>query len=168
MRRGPQHFLHSRLMCWVAVDRAIRLASKRSLAAPFSRWIDVRNNIYEDIWSNFWNEEKGHFVQTKGGDTLDASLLLMPLVRFVSATDPRWLATLDAIGETLADDGLVHRYKSEDGLSGQEGVVLCLLVLVCRMPGKGWRLEEGACDLRSTVELRQPSGPLRRRVRPPR
>ena len=121
MRRGPQHFLHSRLMCWVAVDRAIRLASKRSLAAPFGRWIDVRNDIYEDIWANFWNEEKGHFVQTKGGDTLDASLLLMPLVRFVSATDPRWLATLDAIGDTLADDGLVHRYKSEDGLSGQEG-----------------------------------------------
>ncbi|MBB4010061.1 glycoside hydrolase family 15 protein [Allorhizobium taibaishanense] len=121
MRREPQHFLHSRLMCWVAVDRAIRLAQKRSLAAPFGRWVDVRNQIYDDIWTNFWNEEKGHFVQTKGGDTLDASLLLMPLVRFVSATDPRWLATLDAIGKTLADDGLVYRYKSDDGLSGEEG-----------------------------------------------
>ncbi|MCO5731474.1 glycoside hydrolase family 15 protein [Rhizobium sp. SSA_523] len=121
MRREPQHFLHSRLMCWVAVDRAIRLASKRSLAAPFGRWIEVRNQLYEDIWANFWNEEKGHFVQTKGGTSLDASLLLMPLVRFVSATDPRWLATLDAIGRTLADDGLVYRYRSEDGLSGEEG-----------------------------------------------
>jgi GH15 family glucan-1,4-alpha-glucosidase len=121
MRREPQHFLHSRLMCWVAVDRAIRLASKRSLAAPFGRWVEVRNCIYEDIWANFWNKEKGHFVQTKGGETLDASLLLMPLVRFVSATDPRWLATLDAIGKTLADDGLVYRYKSADGLSGEEG-----------------------------------------------
>ena len=121
MRREPQHFLHSRLMCWVAVDRAIRLASKRSLAAPFAKWIDVRNDIYEDIWANFWSEEKGHFVQTKGGDSLDASLLLMPLVRFVSATDPRWLATLDAIGKTLADDGVVYRYKSADGLRGREG-----------------------------------------------
>lgn len=121
MRREPQHFLHSRLMCWVAVDRAIRLASKRSLAAPFSRWIDVRNLIYEDIWANFWNEQKGHFVQTRGGQSLDASLLLMPLVRFVSATDPRWLSTLDAIGTTLVDDGLVYRYRSDDGLHGQEG-----------------------------------------------
>jgi GH15 family glucan-1,4-alpha-glucosidase len=121
MRREPQHFLHSRLMCWVAVDRAIRLASKRSLAAPFSRWIDVRNDIYEDIWASFWNEEKGHFVQTRGGDCLDASLLLMPLVRFVSATDPRWLATLDALGKTLADDGVVYRYKNADGLRGREG-----------------------------------------------
>ena len=121
MRREPQHFLHSRLMCWVAVDRAIRLANKRSLAAPFARWVDVRNDIYEDIWANFWSEEKGHFVQTLGGDSLDASLLLMPLVRFVSATDPRWLATLDAIGKTLADDGVVYRYKSADGLRGEEG-----------------------------------------------
>ncbi len=121
MRREPQHFLHSRLMCWVAVDRAIRLASKRSLAAPFGRWVDVRNQIYEDIWGNFWNEQKGHFVQTRGGQTLDASLLLMPLVRFVSATDPRWLSTLNAIGTALVDDGLVYRYRSDDGLDGQEG-----------------------------------------------
>ncbi|NLS00442.1 glycoside hydrolase family 15 protein [Rhizobium sp. P38BS-XIX] len=121
MRREPQHFLHSRLMCWVALDRAIRLAGKRSLAAPFAKWLDVRNDIYEDIWLNFWNEEKGHFVQTKGGENLDASLLLMPLVRFVSATDPRWLATLDSIGKTLADDGIVYRYRSPDGLKGHEG-----------------------------------------------
>ncbi|MGV4796821.1 glycoside hydrolase family 15 protein [Rhizobium sp. F40D2] len=121
MRREPQHFLHSRLMCWVAVDRAIRLANKRSLAAPFSRWIDVRNLIYEDIWANFWDEQTGHFVQTRGGKSLDASLLLMPLVRFVSATDPRWLSTLEAIGMALVDDGLVYRYRSDDGLHGQEG-----------------------------------------------
>ncbi|MBB4440162.1 MULTISPECIES: glycoside hydrolase family 15 protein [Rhizobium] len=121
MRREPQEFLHSRLMCWVAVDRGIRLATKRSLAAPFSKWHDVRNDIYEDIWKNFWNDEKGYFVQTRGGDTLDASLLLMPLVRFVSATDPRWLSTLTAIGDQLADDGVVHRYRSNDGLDGEEG-----------------------------------------------
>lgn len=122
MRREPQEFLHSRLMCWVAVDRALRLASKRSLSAPFQQWIDTRNEIHDDIWANFWNDDMGHFVQTKGGDTLDASLLLMPLVRFVSATDPRWLATLEAIGRELADDGIVHRYgKGTDGLDGDEG-----------------------------------------------
>lgn len=121
MRREPQYFLHSRLMCWVAVDRALRLANKRSLAAPFARWLETRNDIHDDIWQNFWNSEKGHFVQTKHGDSLDASLLLMPLVRFVSATDPQWLATLHAIGRELADDGVVYRYKSADGLGGREG-----------------------------------------------
>jgi GH15 family glucan-1,4-alpha-glucosidase len=108
-------------MCWVAVDRALRLATKRSLAAPFEQWRSVRNEIYEDIWANFWNEELGHFVQSKGGTTLDGALLMMPLVRFVSATDPRWLATLDAIGEKLGDDGLIYRYHGDDGLPGQEG-----------------------------------------------
>jgi GH15 family glucan-1,4-alpha-glucosidase len=120
--RGPaRHHLHSRLMCWVAIDRAIRLASKRSLAAPFARWIKVRNQIHDDIWAHFWDEEAGHFVESKGKKDLDAALLLMPLVRFVGATDPRWLATLDAIGQHLTDDGLVFRYKRNDGLPGQEG-----------------------------------------------
>jgi GH15 family glucan-1,4-alpha-glucosidase len=120
--RGPaRHHLHSRLMCWVAIDRAIRLASKRSLAAPFVRWIKERNLIQDDIWNHFWNEEAGHFAGTRGGKDLDASMLLMPLVRFVGATDPRWLATLDAIGRELADDARVFRYRRADGLPGQEG-----------------------------------------------
>jgi GH15 family glucan-1,4-alpha-glucosidase len=121
IRSEPREHLHSRLMCWVAVDRAIRLASKRSLAAPFENWIHVRNAINEDIWKNFWNEEKGHFVQSKGGAEVDGALLMMPLVRFIGATDSAWLKTLDAIGQQLADDSLVMRYRSEDGLTGKEG-----------------------------------------------
>ena len=121
VRGPPSHHLHSRLMCWVAIDRAIRLASKRSLAAPFTRWIKVRNAIHDDIWTNFWNEKLGHFVAERGGKDLDAALLLMPLVRFVGAADPRWLATLDAIGKRLTDDGMVFRYKRDDGLPGKEG-----------------------------------------------
>jgi GH15 family glucan-1,4-alpha-glucosidase len=120
-RNEPQHHLHSRLMCWVAVDRAIRLARKRSLAAPYTRWLEVRNDIHNDIWDNFWNEELGHFVRRKGGTELDAALLMMPLVRFISATDPKWLATLDAIGRELSDEGLVYRYSHDDGLDGKEG-----------------------------------------------
>lgn len=112
-------------MCWVAVDRAIRLASKRSLPAPFARWDQTRQAIYADIWENFWNEEHGHFVQYKGGTALDGSMLLMPLVRFVSAKDPRWLATLKAIEKTLVRDGMVYRYRNDDsqidGLAGTEG-----------------------------------------------
>jgi GH15 family glucan-1,4-alpha-glucosidase len=120
-RDEPQHFLHSRLMCWVALDRAVRLAQKRSLPAPLEQWILERDRINKDIWANFRHAEKGHFVQTRGGTDLDASLLMMPLVRFVGSADPVWLATLDAIGRELADDGLVFRYRNRDGLQGGEG-----------------------------------------------
>ena len=121
MRGPPRHWLHSRLMCWVAIDRASRLALKRSLPAPLARWHEVRDAIQASIWADFWNEKLGHFVASKGGDTLDAAMLMMPLVRFVSATDPRWLATLNAIGKELVDDPLVYRYRSDDGLQGSEG-----------------------------------------------
>lgn len=121
MRGEPREFLHSRVMCWVAVDRALRLAAKRSLPAPFARWSELRNEIHADIWENFLDSERRHFVQSRGSDALDASLLLMPLVRFVSATDPVWLATLDAICNELTEDGFVFRYRSDDGLGGREG-----------------------------------------------
>ncbi|MEX1826532.1 glycoside hydrolase family 15 protein [Luteibacter sp. CQ10] len=121
IRDKPRHFLHSRLMCWVALDRAVRLAGKRSLPAPIVDWITERDRIAEDIWANFRHPEHGYFVQTRGGDDLDASLLMMPLMRFVSATDPVWLATLDAIGTQLTDDGMVFRYRNADGLEGGEG-----------------------------------------------
>lgn len=121
VRSEPAHHLHSRLMCWVAVDRALRLAEKRSLAAPFGEWVKMRNAISEDIWNNFWDEEAGHFVRTKGSKDLDGSMLMMPLVRFVGAKDPAWLATMDAIMENLSDGLLVMRYTGDDGLSGREG-----------------------------------------------
>lgn len=120
-REEPREHLHSQLMCWVAVDRAVRLASKRSLRAPFERWIAARNEISKYIWDTFWDEEAGHFVRSKGSRDLDGALLMMPLVRFVGSTDPQWLATLDAIGEQLGDDALVLRYDRDDGLEGEEG-----------------------------------------------
>ncbi len=120
--RGPaRHWLHSRVMCWVALDRAMRLAQKRSLPAPLVRWHAVRDEIHGSVWDEFWDEERGHFVAARGGTHLDGAMLLLPLVRFVSATDPRWLATLDAIGRELAEDALVFRYRADDGLDGQEG-----------------------------------------------
>lgn len=118
VRSEPAHHLHSRLMCWVAVDRALRLAEKRSLAAPFDEWVQVRNAIANDIWDNFWDEEAGHFVRTKGSKDLDGS---MPLMRFVGAKDPAWLSTMDAIMENLSDGLLVMRYSGDDGLTGNEG-----------------------------------------------
>jgi len=122
VRNGQQHFLHSRLMCWVAFDRAIRLAQKRSLVAPLNSWLDIRDAIHEDIFNNFWNEKLNSFVQAKGSDYLDASVLLMPMMRFITPTDPRWLSTMAAVEEHLSYGGLVHRYASyTDGLDGVEG-----------------------------------------------
>jgi GH15 family glucan-1,4-alpha-glucosidase len=121
IRGAGRYLAHSRLMCWVAVDRAIRLANKRSLPAPLVDWITLRDDIADDLWTNFRHPEHGYFVQEKGGKDLDAALLMMPLVRFVSATDLVWLATLDAIGKALVDDAMVYRYRNNDGLDGGEG-----------------------------------------------
>ncbi len=125
VRGGRQEFLYSRVMCWVAIDRAIRLATKRSFPAPLSRWYEVRDSIYRDIYERFWNATRPAFVQHAGSNVLDAAALLMPLVRFVSPTDPRWISTLRAIERELVSDSLVYRYRLDerfsDGLSGQEG-----------------------------------------------
>src|SRR5262249_24834272 len=118
-------FLYSRVMCWVAIDRAIRLAQKRSFPCTLSRWHDVRDTIYRDVYDRFWDAKRGAFVQHPGATTLDASSLLMPLVRFISPTDPRWISTLKAIERELVSDSLVYRCRLSDaftdGLSGQEG-----------------------------------------------
>jgi GH15 family glucan-1,4-alpha-glucosidase len=122
VRNGSHLFLHSRLMCWVAFDRAIRLAHKRSLVAPLDAWMKTRDAIHEDIFENYWSEKLKSFVQAKGSETLDASVLLMPLMRFISPTDPRWLSTMAAVEEQLSEGGLVYRYSSGiDGLDGDEG-----------------------------------------------
>jgi GH15 family glucan-1,4-alpha-glucosidase len=125
VRGGKHEFLYSRSMCWVALDRGIRLAQKRSFPAPIDKWLKNRNNIYEDIFRNFWNENRKAFMQHKGANALDASNLLLPLVRFISPVDPRWLSTLKTIEKNLVYDSLVYRYQigneSIDGLLGEEG-----------------------------------------------
>ena len=125
VRGGKHEFLYSRSMCWVALDRGIRLAQKRSFPAPIDKWLKNRDNIYEDIFRNFWNEKRKAFMQHKGANALDASNLLLPLVRFISPVDPRWLSTLKAIEKNLVYDSLVYRYQigneSIDGLLGEEG-----------------------------------------------
>lgn len=124
-RGGRRHFLYSRVLCWVAFDRALKLADRRSFPAPRDAWLAVRDAIHRDIRTNFWSDDLGAFVQTPGNQTLDASALVMPLVGFIGATDPRWLSTLDAIGAHLVEDALVHRYRAgsgfPDGLEGTEG-----------------------------------------------
>jgi GH15 family glucan-1,4-alpha-glucosidase len=125
VRGGRREFLYSRVLCWAAIDRAIRLAQKRSFPAPLVRWHDVRDEIHQDIFTNFWDAKKRAFAQAKGSTALDASALLMPLIRFVSSTDPRWVSTLRAIERELVSDSLVYRYRLgdgfSDGLAGDEG-----------------------------------------------
>ena len=125
VRGGRQEFLYSRVLCWAAIDRAVRLARKRSFPAPILRWHDVRDEIYTDIFKDFWNPVRRAFVQAKGSGAIDASALLMPLIKFVSPTDPRWVSTLRAIEGELVSDSLVSRYRLgdafSDGLTGTEG-----------------------------------------------
>ncbi len=129
VRGGKQHFLYSKLMCWVALDRGLRLAAKRSFPADHDRWLKVRDTIYEEIMEKGWSETRRAFVQRYGSQSLDAANLMMPLVFFVSPTDPRMLKTLDAINQPpeqggLVANALVYRYnvsETADGLDGEEG-----------------------------------------------
>jgi GH15 family glucan-1,4-alpha-glucosidase len=125
VRGGRREFVHSRLLSWVAVDRAVRLAWKRSAPAPLARWRRTRDRIYRDVFDGFWDPELEAFVQHRGSKEVDAATLLMPLLRFIAPRDPRWLSTLGRIRATLLDDSLVHRYRTDhaapDGLAGPEG-----------------------------------------------
>jgi GH15 family glucan-1,4-alpha-glucosidase len=151
VRNGPSENLHSRLMCWVAVDRALRMASKRSLRAPFADWIAARNAINEDIWSRFWDDEQGHFVRNCDTRDLDGSMLMMPLVRFIGSKDPAWLATLDAIGKQLTDDSLVMRYQRGDGLDGKEGSFAACAFWFVECLARAGRIEQARAHFEKLV-----------------
>ena len=123
-RSGRQRFTHSRLMCWVALDRAVRIAHDRGFPADLVHWMAVRDEIFHRIMQRGWSESRQAFVQHEQTEVLDASVLQMPLTDFISPTDPRWLSTLDAIGSELVADSLVHRYDpgaAPDGIDGDEG-----------------------------------------------
>ena len=139
MRNREEHFVFSKVMNWVALDRGVRLADKRALPANRARWIQERDRIYEEVMTRGWNEKRRAFTQFYGSDDLDASLLIMPLVFFMAPNDPRMLSTIDAILKSpsqrgLVSDSLVHRYPPDpriDGLPGEEGTFnMCSFWLV--------------------------------------
>jgi GH15 family glucan-1,4-alpha-glucosidase len=155
VRGGQQAFIYSKLMCWVALDRGLRLAEKRSFPAERERWLKVRDEIYEEIMTKGWNPDRQAFIQYYGSDSLDAANLMMPLVFFVSPTDPLMLKTLEATLKPphqggLVANSLVYRYNIEetaDGLSGEEGTFnICTFWLVEALTRAGQfdhaRLEE--------------------------
>lgn len=121
VRGGKREFLYSRLMCWVAIDRAIKIAVAHSYPLP-PRWLNERDKIFSSIHHEFWNEKLKCFVQFKGAETVDAATLLMPLVRFIGPKDPRWLSTLKRIEEELVSDSLVYRYRPDEAIDGLKGV----------------------------------------------
>lgn len=124
VRGGKKNFLYSRLSSWVALDRAMKLSQMRSFPRN-GKWKEQRDKIYESIFTDFWDEEKKAFMQFPGSETVDASSLLMPLLRFISPKDPRWLSTLKRVEEELVTDSLVYRYRPDvaapDGFVSKEG-----------------------------------------------
>ena len=144
-RGGRKDFTYGRVMCWVALDRAIRMARDRGRPGDVQRWIATRDAIYEQVMDKGWNPTRGAFTQYPGTDTLDAISLLMPLVGFVAPKDPLWLSTMNAMNDELVTDSLVYRYNpaaSPDGLQGSEGTFsLCSFFWVDALARAG-RLEE--------------------------
>jgi GH15 family glucan-1,4-alpha-glucosidase len=124
VRAGEQHYVMSKVMCWVALDRGIRLAEEFSLPASLDRWVEERDAVRADIMANGWSDEKQSFVQYYGTTALDASTLVIPLVGFLPPDHPRVIGTINAIMRELTSDDqeLVYRYRNDDGLEGGEGV----------------------------------------------
>jgi GH15 family glucan-1,4-alpha-glucosidase len=144
-RGGRRNYTYSRLMSWVAVERAIRIARQRGLPCEISRWSAVRDRIYNQIMARGWHADRRAFVQHYDTDVLDASVLLMPLCKFIAPTDPRWLSTLDAITAELVSDSLVYRYNvdaSPDGLAGREATFSMCSFWWVEALGRAGRLDE--------------------------
>src|SRR5215208_5920975 len=139
MRGEPRHHLSSKVMCWVALDRAVKLAPQLGEHAKEREWAAARDEIREAILERGWSEKRQAFAQSFGSDELDAAQLLMPVVGFLPADDPRMRSTIEAIADDLTEGGLVLRYRSqaglnEDGLEGEEGTfVLCSFWLVAAL-----------------------------------
>ncbi|HTX38667.1 MAG TPA: glycoside hydrolase family 15 protein [Bryobacteraceae bacterium] len=143
VRGGRRNFTYSKLQCWVALDRGVRLARKHSFPTEGDQWRLERNRIYNAIMRDGWDQKAGAFVQCLGGDAVDASVLMMPLMLFISPKDPRMLSTIARIRQELASDTLVRRYDTEtaahDGLPGSEGFFsVCSFWLVEAMARAGY------------------------------
>ena len=160
-RSGPQRYTSSLLMCWVAVERAMRMARRRGRPADIDAWRSARDAMHETLVQRGYNHELGAFTQTLDGDTLDASVLLMPLVKFIPPDDPMWLSTLDAIGTHLAHGALVDRYDHEhsaDGLDGDEGsFTICSFWYVEALARAG-RVHEARLQFERLLTYATPTG----------
>ena len=166
VRSDPEHFVHSKVMCWVALDRGIEMARTEGFDAPLERWAEVRGEIRDQVLERGYSESIGSFTRSFEADgLLDAAALRIPLVGFLSFDDPRVQGTIDAVQERLAtDEGLVHRYEGDDGLPGGEGAfILCSFWLVDCLALSG-RVEEAEGIFEALLEYAGPLGLLAEEV----
>jgi GH15 family glucan-1,4-alpha-glucosidase len=145
IRNDKKEFLYSRLMCWVAMDRAIKVAEDRSYPYPEEQWRQVRDDIFFSIYNDFWSEEVKSFVQYKGSKAIDASALMMPLRKFISPYEDKWKKTMLAIDKHLRTDVLIYRYNNSlnniDGLEGKEGTFTMCSFWYVECLARGGQLE---------------------------
>ncbi len=160
-RGGRKDFTYGRFQCWVALDRAIKLAERHGRPADVPRWTAARDRLYTQIMDRGWNSKVGAFTQHYGTEVLDSSLLLMPLEGFVSPRDPMWLSTLDGMDRELVSDSLVYRYNpaaSPDGLHGDEGTFsLCTFLYVDALARAG-RLDDAVLTFQKMQTYSNPLG----------
>jgi GH15 family glucan-1,4-alpha-glucosidase len=166
VRGDARHFVHSKVMCWAALDRGLAIADEGDFEAPIEEWRQTREEIRQTVIERGFDEDLNSFVQSfDGTDTLDATGLLIPMVGFLPFDDPRVQGTIDAIDDRLAtDDGLVHRYDGDDGLPGEEGAfVLCSFWLIDALVLSG-RVDEARERFENALEYVSPLGLLAEEV----
>ncbi len=167
IRGKPRHFLYSKLMCWVALDRAVALADGLDASVRVTAWKETQDQIREAILSKGWSHRAGAFTQSFGSDELDASSLMLPLVGFLPADEPRVLSTIDATEERLTDDrGLVYRYRSHDGLEGEEGTFLLCTFWLAQALARAGRLARARTVFERAAALVSDVGLLAEEVDP--
>ena len=167
IRGEPRDFLYSKLMCWVALDRAIRLVDLLKTPDRISYWQQVRDKIRTVILEHGWSEEAGAFTQAFGSDDLDASNLMMPIVGFLPANDPRMLSTINAIATRLTDQhGLVYRYRAQDGMTGEEGSFLLCTFWLAQALALAGKVEQAKETFARAIAFANDVGLLAEEVNP--
>jgi pentatricopeptide repeat protein len=146
VRKDPEHYVYSKVQCWVALDRGMRIALKRNLPLDVARVRKEIIAIYESVMTDGWNKELNSFVQTLGGNSVDSTSLLMPLMMFLGPSDPRMNSTVELITKRLVSDNLVYRYEldsvSTDGLPGREGTFSACTFWLVEVLARSKRYEE--------------------------
>lgn len=166
VRGGKRHFLYSKLMCWVALDRAVKLGAYSGQRSTIARWTMARNEIHSAILAEGYNAQIGAFTQVFGGKALDASALVIPFTGFLSADDPRISSTVRAIRDQLTSHGMIYRYLSDDGLPGREGAfALCTFWLADNLALAG-RVDEASEVFERVVSSANDTGLLSEEIDP--
>ena len=167
IRDEPRHYIHSKLMCWVGVDRGIKIARKKEPEASFIKWEKTKEEIRAAILEKGFNKEMNSFVQYFNSSSVDATSVLIPQMGFLPYEDPRIQGTIDAVMENLmTENGFIYRYKNEDGLPGDEGCfALCSFWLVDSLTLSG-RLEEAEKIFVNILQQISPLGLLSEEIDP--